>query len=185
MHRILIIGALAAFGPLAAGGGTQSSEASSAEEVFARFCQLDSQGGQLTPDGWRKIATLFVSPGISRRDKILVTDRGDQLRPTPEGAKIGVGREYILYGQIELPRLRFSAVNGLPPGAKILDEGYDLVNVSGPGGSAEWRIEGPVPQPHLTVDAAIRYVTEARTNAADAGIKKNADQTLAILKRFR
>jgi hypothetical protein len=76
-------------------------------------------------------------------------------------------------------------VGGLPPGAKIREEGLYAVRVPGPGGTEDWRIEGPVPEPHLTVDAAIRYVTKIRTDTKDATIRKNADETLATLKRFR
>ena len=55
----------------------------------------------------------------------------------------------------------------------------------GPGGTVDWRIEGPVPEPRLGVEAAIRYVTEVRANTKDAAMRKNADQTLASLRRFR
>jgi hypothetical protein len=187
VHRAFTIGTLAAIGLLAAAGGPVLSQTPSADDVFARFCELDSQGGQLTPDGWQKIAALFVNPGTPRRDKIIVTDdRGGPLRSAPEGGKIGVGREYILFGQIELPQFRFSAVDGLPPGAKIIEAvGIYVVKIQGPGGTEEWRIEGPVPEPHLTVDAAIRYVTKIRANTKDNTIRRNADRTLAALGRFR
>jgi hypothetical protein len=185
MRCAFTIRTLAAIGLLAAAGSPALSQTPSAEDVFARFCELDSQGEQLTPDGWQRIAALFVNPGTPRRDKLVVTDRGGQLRLTPERGKIGLGREYIQFGQIELPRVRFSAVGGLPPGAKIREEGLYAVRVPGPGGTEDWRIEGPVPEPHLTVDAAIRYVTKIRTDTKDATIRKNADETLATLKRFR
>jgi hypothetical protein len=186
MHHAFMIRTLAAIGLLAATGGRVLSQTPSAADVFARFCELDSQDAQLTRDGWQKIAALFVNPGTPRRGRIIVTDdRGGPLLPAPEGRKIGVGRLYILFGQIELPRVRFSAVDGLPPGAKIKEEGLYVVKISGPGGTEEWRIEGPVPEPHLTVIAAIRYVTEVRASTKDAAIRKNADETLAALKRFR
>jgi hypothetical protein len=50
---------------------------------------------------------------------------------------------------------------------------------------AEWRIAGSVPEPHVTVDTAIRYTTELRATATDVGIRKNADKMLAALKRLR
>jgi hypothetical protein len=63
-------------------------------------------------------------------------------------------------------------------------------STGGPGGRqseehSEWRIEGPMPEPHLTVDAAIRYTTELRKNAANDTIRQNADRTLATLKRLQ
>jgi hypothetical protein len=183
MHRALTIRALAAIGLLAATRGTVLSQTPSAGDVFARFCKLDAQGGQLTDEGWQKIAALFVNPGKPRRDRIIVTDGGGPLGPTPEGGKIAVGREYIHFGHIDLPQVRFS--NGeFPPGTMIREQGSYVVKVPGPGGAAEWRIEGPVPEPKITVDAAIRYVTELRANAKDPVIRKNADRTLAALKHF-
>ena len=40
--------------------------------------------------------------------------------------------------------------------------------------------QGPVPEPHLTVDTAIRYATDLRASAKDAAVRTNA-----ALKRFR
>jgi hypothetical protein len=185
MHGAFALRIVTAVGLMAATGGPALPQVPSAEDVFARFCELDSQGGQLTSDGWQKIAALFVNPGTPRHDRIIVTDRGGQLRPAPEGGKVGVGREHLQYGQIDLPQIRFSAVDGLPPGAKIREAFMYVVKVTGPGGAQEWRIEGPVPEPHLTVDAAIRYVNEIRANTKDATIRKNADRTLAALKHIR
>jgi hypothetical protein len=183
MYRAFTIRTLTAIGLLAATRGPVLSQTPSAGEVFARFCKLDAQGAQLTDDGWQKIAALFVNPGKPRRDRITVTDGGGPLRPTREGAKIAVGREYIHFGQIDLPQVRFS--NGeVPPGAMIRELGGYVVKVPGSGGTEEWRIEGPVPRPLVTVDAAIRYVTELRANTKDVVIRKNADRTLAALKHF-
>jgi hypothetical protein len=53
--------------------------------------------------------------------------------------------------------------------------------VSGP---TEWRIDGTANKIWLTLDAAIRYVTQRRDKTTDAAIKKNADQTLAKLLRL-
>jgi hypothetical protein len=47
---------------------------------------------------------------------------------------------------------------------------------------AAWKIEGPLPEPLVTVDKAIRYLTELRDKSPDPVIKKNADHTLAKLK---
>ena len=185
MHGAFALRIVTAVGLMAATGGPALPQVPSAEDVFARFCELDSQGGQLTPDGWQKIAALFVNPGTPQHDRIIVTDRGGQLRPAPEGAKVAVGREHIQYGQIDLPQVRFSAVDGLPPGAKIREAFMHVVKMPGPGGALQWRIEGPVPEPHLTVDAAIRYVTEIRADTKDAATRRNADRTLAALKHIR
>ena len=156
----------------------------SAEDVFARFCELDSQGGQLTADGWQRIAALFVNPGSPRRDRIIVSDSGGLLLPAPQAERVAGGREYIEYGQIDVQSVRFSTVSGLPPGVKIRTE-FEAVRTQGPGGAVEWRIKGPLPEPVVTVDAAIRYVSEVKAKTRDAAIRKNAERTLAALKHFR
>jgi hypothetical protein len=66
---------------------------------------------------------------------------------------------------------------------KIKD--YLYVVKQSEGESGESRIEGPMPCPHLSVDAAIRYVTELRRNATSDTLRKNADKALASLKRLR
>ena len=50
----------------------------------------------------------------------------------------------------------------------------------------EWRIEKPQPQvrPMVNLATAIRYVTEVRDKTKDPVVKKNADQTLAKLKKL-
>jgi hypothetical protein len=157
---------------------------SSPGDIFARFCELDAQGSQLTPDGWEKVASLFVNPGDPPRQRIIVSDGGDPLRPSVEAGKIAVGREYIQYGKIDLPQLRFTAVNGLPPNVKVRTGTY-MVKVSVSSGVEEWRIEGPVPDPVVNVDAAISFVTKLRDATADPIIRANASRTLASLKYFR
>ena len=164
--------------------GTMLSRTRSADDVFRRFCKLDSQGGQLTSNGWREIAELFVNPGTPRRARIIVSDGGGPLRSVPEGGKIGVGREWIQYGQIDLPQVRFSAVDGLPPGIKVRDSMY-VAKISGADGIGQWRIEGPVPEPVVTVDTAIAYVTGVRMSTKDPITRRNAERTLATLKHFR
>lgn len=190
MARGLKVGILAAIGLIAADTAL-SQTLSPVDAVCARFKELDSQGEQLTPDGWQRVAALFVNPGKPQLGKILVIDGGGLLRSTPERTRAEfkdgkgfAGWEYVLWGQINLPEVRFSEANGLPPGIKVKEESR-LTRVPGPSGVPEWRIEGPVPVPRLTVESATRYVTEVRANTKDATVRKNADRTLAILKQFR
>jgi len=52
-------------------------------------------------------------------------------------------------------------------------------------GPPEWRIVGNDKGVWITLDAAIRHVTDKRDNWRDPLIKKNADRTLAELKKSR
>jgi hypothetical protein len=64
----------------------------------------------------------------------------------------------------------------------LTDAHHDLgVNV-GTNGAMGWKISGPSRQPQISVETAIRYVTEMRNQASDAAIKQNAGSALAKLK---
>jgi len=156
-----------------------------------RFCELDARGEQLSSDGWKKVAALFATPIGPRRDKLILVRDFVVSHPNFERGKAEFYVEYIELGQIDPSRMRFSSP--LPPGMKVR-AGFYVAKQSGrrPGGTsnqaaecARWLIEGPVPEPHLTVDTAILYVTEFRKNAKDAVLRKNAEKTLAALKHFR
>ena len=52
-------------------------------------------------------------------------------------------------------------------------------------GQQEWRIETFEFEPWVTIDAAIRYLTKLRTESSSQLIKKNADTSIATLRRLR
>lgn|GEM_PF-5158874 len=129
--------------------------------------------------------------GGNRLDKIIVVRDFVVSHPALEKDRAEFYVEYIQLGQINPSLARFSR---LPP-VKVR-AGFDLVLTAKPelGPSqtvtqvqrpAEWRIMGSPPEPHLTVDAAIRYATDLRTKATDVAIRKNAEKTIAALKRLR
>ena len=191
MYRPTVIRILASVGLLIATRSSMLSQASSARDVLVRFCELDAKGEQLTSDGWKKVAALFEAPGAPRRKEItLIKDFGVSL-PSLEKGKAGFYVQYIELGLIDLSAMRFSSP--LPPGIKVRAGFYVIKQPRRRSGgmpgqveeSAEWLIEGPVPEPHLTVDTAIRYVTELHENAKNSAIRKNAEKTLAVLKHFR
>ncbi|MGO9095237.1 MAG: hypothetical protein ACLQGV_08435 [Bryobacteraceae bacterium] len=182
--RFFIIRVLFGIGPLVAAGGSVLAQVAPAGTALVRFCELDLQGEQLTPEGWQKVAALFERPGAPRRDEIIVVKDFGGSRPIFEKGRAGFYVEYVELGRIDLLNARFSSP--LPPGIKVRAE-FHLTKQPAGGSSraGEWRIEGPVPEPHVGVDAAIRCATELRAKAKDAAIKKNADRTLTALGRFR
>ena len=86
----------------------------------------------------------------------------------------------------------------LPPGGIKVRNDFTLILTNGPppraagdgvagdagasGASPVWKIDGPVPPPHITVDAAIWHVTELRDKTTADRIRKNAVRALASLK---
>jgi hypothetical protein len=163
--------------------GLAHSADSAARDIVVRFCELDAQGAQLTAEGWQKVSALFVQPGVPRREVIMVVRDFVVSHPFPESHKVGFIVDYTPVGLIYRSRARFSP---LPSSLQIKGDVFVAWQSSGQGDkSAMWRIEGPVPDPHLTVDTAIRYVTQLRSSAKGDDTKKNADKTLAALKRLR
>jgi len=169
---------LVGIGLLGATGSSAYSQTPSPRDVLKIFCNLDAQGEQLSPDGWRKAAALFVSPGAPRHDTIIVVRDFVVSTPALEKDRAAFYVEYVDLGRIDLLKMRFSSP--LPGGMKVR-AGFDVAKQPG----TEWKIQGPVPAPHLTVDAAIRYVADRRASAKDAAVRKSAETTLAALKHLR
>jgi hypothetical protein len=170
MHRLLVIVLLLST------RGSALAQAQSARDVVVRFCDLDAQGKQLTPEGWQKVAALFINPGVRKLDRILVVRDFVVSRPIPEEGKLWFRADYTPIGWIDPERALFSP---LPPTLEVRGD-FSVVS----GSDREWRIEGPVPNPGVTVDAAIRYAMVLRANAKDDATRKSADKALAALKRF-
>jgi hypothetical protein len=145
------------------------------------------KGEQLYPDGSLKVAALFATPSAPRRDRIMFVRDFVVSNPVFVKGKAELYVEYVVLGHIDPSNARLSTLPSVkmradfevikPPG---LRSGSDSNQVE-PG---EWRIAGPVPEPHLTVDAAIHYASEVRENAKDDAARQKADTLLAALKRF-
>ena len=67
---------------------------------------------------------------------------------------------------------------------KRWETGADGTTVMRPVSPAQWLITDPAPL-YLNVEAAIRYVASRRERTADLALRKNADATLATLKKLR
>jgi hypothetical protein len=187
-NRSPVIRMLVGYGLLATNYVALSQEPG-AEDIVMRFCQLDAQGEQLTPNGWHKMETLFATPVVPRPDKIMVIKDFVVSHGFPEKDKVGFVVDYTPVGSIDLSEGIFSP---LPPTLQVrVDLFVNQVRPESRGTSgqaaehAEWRIQGPPPEPHLRVHATIQYLSRERANAKDAHFRKNADQTLATLKRLR
>jgi hypothetical protein len=148
------------------------------------------KGEQLSVAGWQSLAELFVAPGVRGFDKVMVVKNFAVSDPLPAkgGQRVGFSVGYTPLGLIYLSDAHFSPL----PKALAVRADFSVVKQFGPRTRASsvqtehgvWRIEGPVPQPHVTVDTAIRYANELRTNAKDAGTRKNADVLLTALRRL-
>jgi hypothetical protein len=159
--------------------------------VLERFCKLDADGAQLTPDGSRSLAAYFEKLESPQFERIVVVKDFVVSRPSIHDGQAEFYVEYVELGRIDPAHLRFSSP--LPPGIKVRS-GFDLVvrNPTSLSASrdrtkepANWHIVGAIPDPHVNVEAAIRYVAELRAKATTASAQRNADKVLAALRHFR
>jgi len=182
-YRFLIIGILIGielFGPADSVLSQVSQARDPARDVLERFCKLDAQGGQLSVEGWQNVAALFVNPGAHRIDDIMVVRDYVVSRPFSKGDKLGFIVDYAPVGSIDVAEARFSRS---PPALQVKGDFVIKRSASQSQGPSDWKIEGPVPEPHITVQTAIRYATELQASARDVAMRKNADKMLAALKR--
>jgi hypothetical protein len=168
-------------------------------EVVEYLWNNASEGQLLNLEGWNQVVAHYFTkvsdiPGDSSFS--VVSNRYWILDVSKEGSKIQVSVETVELGRID-SRLRFVAapkshsypqfylyylVFGPTPMRTYGPDGKTLIEekMTGPN---RWKIEGSLGYRWTTVNTALRYVTEARDTSRDPAIKKNADQTLAVLRR--
>jgi len=181
---------------VAATGLAQSvtPEQASPKEIIEDFCRIDAEGVRLTPDGWAKAAAWFARPSPPPRELQFEVFEGNVFvgDAAVKGDTAEVGVEYLELGQVD-SALRFKLA--MPDGAVKTRAFYRLVlaaprgrsvggNGTGVTGPPEWKIEGSEPQPLVTVSTALRYLTQMRGETRDPRATKNADRSIAALKRI-
>lgn len=194
MSRILMVALMSAcFGISVFGQDTRSQSPKAVVEDFWKF-EID--GGRLTPDGWSRGNDFFVRPiPMSGVGKITVIDRNSSVwDPVMDGKKCRVTIGISSLGRLG-PKLQY-----FPPDSRFVKEGaeYRLVltethsqlgtdgktskEIAGP---LRWRIEGPGSPIFITLDTAIRYLSEKGEHSPDPVIRKNAEKTLAALRKYK
>jgi hypothetical protein len=161
-------------------------------EVVQQFWSLESQGARLTPEGWEKTAKFFEDPDpppmsvlhfrvVSRNSKI---DENKSERH-PNRALVYVAFREL--GEIQADLHFTPAPTRTLDGAWIKDsmaryvlvltdrhwetDGVSTREVPGP---AEWLIRAKPSDIYVSVDAAIRYVTEMQKRAKSNTVRQNA-----------
>ncbi len=166
--------------------------------------KIETTGGRLTFQGWNKASTFFIRPNFypgTGHVHVILNDQPDYAEEsarTQSWAEVDAGMNEV--GQMDAA-LRFEPVPEPPHGIEVMEGPsirFDLVLTDKhwqlqPDGSMslalmgppEWKIVNESPELCITIDAAVRYVTEMRAKTKDPLIRKNADNTLAALKRLQ
>lgn len=159
--------------------------ASACERVVRVFIKLDGEGAQLTPEGRRKVSTLFTQPDAANTDnKWSIVEDDVYVGPVsiyPDG-RMRVGTQSLFLGILTTGDA-FSYDNSMGQIKMRADFVVSAAQAAGP--SPICKIEGAAPSPHLTISAAIRHVTALRDKARNDAERRRLSRALAGLERER
>ena len=198
MARLLAVAAVTAFVLASVFAQSAPAAGKSPREVLELYRKVDSRGGRLSPSGWREAAGFFVKPSLPPQDMVMTVMTGERVT----GVKVMDNRAelWVLFsgeGRIDASG-RFTRV--ITPGLNgpaAVEQQYFLILTDthwelGAAGEAptqvkgplEWRIETFESEPRITVEAAIHYLRELRDSTKDPKVRKNANHSIATLRRL-
>jgi hypothetical protein len=162
--------------------------------VVEEFWKMDTEGGRLTAEGWRAADSFFVRPIAPPKDKILCVISYpfavSYSRIQGNRAEVIVDTAGTVW-KIN-PNMRLGVcsdqdkgfwLNKLVRTSKHWEFAPDHRTLREVGGPPEWRLEEETNYVYVTADIAIRYLMEVRDSTTNSVIKKNAEQSLATLRR--
>jgi hypothetical protein len=175
------------------------SQTNTPEEVVRRFWKMETKGSRLEPNGWYRAAEYFSGRPSSPHQMIsVVSDYFSVHTVSVTGNKAGIAvytREFRkLSPNLLLENVPNQAPNGVlvVPGMwfsyklTLSDRHWEWSPLREEprevAGQKQWTIDGFQTDLVLNTDTAIRYLTEMRDKSADLTTRKNAGQTIAILK---
>jgi hypothetical protein len=170
-------------------GPTKSPKA-----VVEEFWKMETQGGRLTTDGWRSADRYFVRPIEPPNERVIgVVDNGfsieDAYMRSGNAAVVTINVSGLAWKidskmriRVFLDQVKGFVIYDLVLTSKHWEFTPDHRTLREVSGEPEWRIEkdGDI---WLAADTAIRYLSQVRDTATDSVIKKNAEQSLATLRR--
>jgi hypothetical protein len=186
---------------LSAGTPLPSHSVGTAPESALRFAQRFVQmESRLTPDQWDELENFFVETPRPQWNKVYVvdvlhvdTDIGGETHDDSSEVAISVRPLGELDSSLSLStHSRLPGNNNACCGGNYL--GFTLLlsekhwQIASNGtvkefdGPLAWRIEDTLFRPFITLDTAIRYVTQTRDKSTNLVIKKNGEETIAKLK---
>jgi hypothetical protein len=173
------------------------SNGKATEQVVRQYEKLIADGAFLTLEGWKKASRIFVRSNPYPKDgEVLLTSQAGLIGENwVRGDRAEAERKWTDFrGSIDSSLRYKPAMPTIDIIPAILD--YSLVftnrhvDIEEGGttrevlGTWEWKIEGPQSERWATVEKAIIYVMEMRDKSDDPTVKRNANRTIAILKRL-
>ena len=161
---------------------TLFSQSASPRDLLARFWELDGRGAQLFPERGRNVSEFFVASRAPRHNGITIIR--DLVVGPPAFMRTGFQFyvEYTELGRIDLSKMRLSSSPQM-----MVRKRFEIVDLRAESGSPEpdWRINGVIPEPHVTVETAIRYIDGIRRKATDDFSRDRATKLITALERMR
>jgi len=193
-HAMLLVMSMTVIAAVAQG---PQSNGKATERVVRQYEKLIADGAFLTPEGWKKTSRIFGRSNPYPKDgEVLLTSQAGLIGENwVRGDRAEVERKWTDFrGSIDSD-LRYKPAS---PSSDVIPAILDYslvftnrhVDIEEGGspkevlGTWEWKIEGPQSERWATVEKAIIYVREMRDKSGDPAIQKNANKTIAILKRL-
>lgn len=167
----------------------------SAKQILEQFCKLDAEGASLTEEGRAQVSSLLLRPPASPPRKFLVIKDYAVGPAEVVGTSAKAYVEYIELGVLDSSPRFADLPKPFSPGPIKVRKEYELKlsesyseaepnrKTSKTSGALQWKIERTPSEPRITVDTAIRYVTNLRDHAPDSKGKDRAEAALKSLQR--
>jgi hypothetical protein len=176
---------------------TPISNGKPTEKVVIQYERLVAKGDFLTPEGWKVAGRLYEQADVFPPDgEISLMSTGPVGEDWLRGDRADVVTKWTaFFGAID-SALRYTRPHSDFPVAMtsyefhlIYTNKHRLVGKNGApirevDGPWEWKIETPRMARWTTVDRALEYVVMMRDKTDNPVIKKNADMTIAALKKL-
>jgi hypothetical protein len=179
---------------------TPLSHGKPTEKVVIQYEKLVADGAFLTPEGWKQAGKLYDRSGPFPRGGVisLMSTGGALGENWINDGRAEVETKWTDYlGTVDSalryqpPKYEYSVrptmtvyVFHLVYTNKHRDIGANGETIREVTGPWEWKMEDPPIARWATVDRTIVYVSLMRDKSNDPGIRKNADKTIAALKRL-
>lgn len=143
------------------------------------------------PEQWNELSSFFAGTPKPQWNKVHIVDIVDVgVENQGDTADVSVSTNWLgdLNGTLQLssyPSRRLPLT--VPSASACYGDHYfdfDLVLSQPSKGNSAWKVKKSSFEPIITLDAAIRYVTETNSKTTDPTRKENAPRTLSILNYF-
>ncbi len=197
MKRSLIIGLVPPVLGLVALAQAPPAQLQSPTQVVGEYMKLEAEGGRLTTEGWYKAGAFFVQPPTLPQNKKIEVIGGDYsvsqkplvVKGDTATVTVDIEDEAGLDSNLSLVQpIAGTIKSGLAFNLVLTNKYWELGDdgklkqVIGP---PQWKIADAWTTVWISVDTAIRYVTDMRSRTTDPIVKKNADKTIASLLPFK